>query len=113
MILLILPNVLKAYYRKLKRMCLIEYKVLSQFVCENALVHRHNVTIFGKILLQMLAKRRNILWVPKQVFELKEKNKIMLISYETCKYCSETIVSTCCTENENYNVGFSKFGVCA
>lgn len=36
----------------------------------------------------------------------------MLISYDTSKYGSETIVSTCCTEDDNYTVAFSRFGVC-
>jgi hypothetical protein len=30
------------------------------------LPHRHSVTIFGKILLQIIAKCGNILWIPKQ-----------------------------------------------
>lgn len=112
MILLVLPNSLKIYYRKLKRLCLIQYKISSQFICESAFTQRHCTNIFGKLLLQMLAKRGNVLWVPKQSLKLPGNQKVMLIAYDTNKYSSNTIISTCCTGNEDYNVAFSRFGVC-
>lgn len=33
LILLIIPNGLKTHYRRFKRLCLVQYKILSQFVC--------------------------------------------------------------------------------
>jgi hypothetical protein len=41
--------------------------------------NKNNVSIFGKILLQMLAKSGNVLWIPKQVLE--SSRKIMLLAF--------------------------------
>lgn len=78
-VFIVLPNGLKTYYRKIKKFCLIDHKIISQIICESMLPHRHSINIFGKILLQILAKCGNILWIPKQVLE--SEKKIMLLAY--------------------------------
>ena len=80
MLLIIIPNQFKSGYRKIKKFSLIEHKVLTQLVCESMVINnKNNVTIFGKILLQMLAKSGNVLWIPKQVLE--SSRKIMLLAF--------------------------------
>lgn len=85
-LLLILPNSLKVHYRKIKKICLINYEIISQLVFESTLNHRHNLTIFGKILLQIIAKMGNILWSPQQIFETERK--IILIAFSTSRVSS-------------------------
>jgi hypothetical protein len=67
-LLIVLPNNLKTAYPKLKQYTLIgdpSSKILTQFVTDGTLRRKNGAqTVHTKLLLQMAAKRGNILWVP-------------------------------------------------
>jgi len=67
-LLIVLPNNLKTAYPKLKQYTLIgdqNSQVLTQFVTDGTLRRKSGVqSVHTKLLLQMAAKRGNILWVP-------------------------------------------------
>jgi len=65
--MLVLPNNLKTAYPAFKKATLEAGKnreILTQCVLEQTLKKKGAQSIHTKILLQMIAKRGNILWVP-------------------------------------------------
>jgi hypothetical protein len=63
--LIVLPNQLKTQYKKIKNSALIKYKIICQMTTEATLRKKNLQSIATKILLQIIAKRGNTLWVPK------------------------------------------------
>lgn len=61
-------------------------------------------SIATKVLLQIIAKRGNTLWVPRPICEIQS---CMLVGYDTCKIQSGTLVSICATINSTYSSVFS------
>lgn len=62
-----IPNKLKTSYPKFKLSTLgakQEIPVLTQFVVEGTLNKKNAQSIHTKLLLQIIAKRGNILWIP-------------------------------------------------
>lgn len=65
MLMLVLPDKLKALYHEIKTMTLVPGReILTQIVLEGTLRKTKGQAVFTKLLLQMVAKRGNILWVP-------------------------------------------------
>ena len=67
LMLIVLPNNLKVHYPKFKQDLLsvkAGKEMISQFVVESTLKKKGVQSVHTKLLLQMLAKRGNILWVP-------------------------------------------------
>lgn len=62
---IIIPNNLKTQYKKIKTMALIDHKIICQITTEGTLRKKNLQSIATKILLQIIAKRGNTLWVPK------------------------------------------------
>lgn len=65
MCLIVLPNQLKTQYKKIKNSALVKVKVVCQMTTETTLRKKNLQSIATKILLQIIAKRGNTLWVPK------------------------------------------------
>jgi len=63
--LIILPNQLKTQYKKIKNSALVKHKIICQMTTEATLRKKNLQSIATKILLQIIAKRGNTLWVPK------------------------------------------------
>lgn len=63
--LIILPNQLKTQYKKIKNSALVKHKIICQMTTEATLRKKNVQSIATKILLQIIAKRGNTLWVPK------------------------------------------------
>lgn len=59
-----IPNCLKTQYKRIKDYCLFNVKRISQIACEGTLGKKNVQSIATKILLQIIAKKGNILWVP-------------------------------------------------
>ena len=53
----------------------------------------------------MIAKRGNILWVPKLSVDLKDT---MIMAFDTAKGSKGTIISCCATINSTFSSVFSK-----
>jgi len=61
----ILPNQMKKSYGKIKVSSLIDNKVSCQVALESLLKKKNFQSIATKLLLQILVKRGNVLWVPE------------------------------------------------
>jgi hypothetical protein len=66
----VIPNFLKQNYGEIKRECLKNLNIVSQCIVENTLRKKNIQSIATKVLLQMIAKRGNVLWVPKMTGKL-------------------------------------------
>lgn len=67
-LLVVIPPSLKTSYPKLKQHLLAaknKQDMISQFVVETTLRKKGAQSIHTKLLLQIIAKRGNILWAPK------------------------------------------------
>ena len=63
--LIVLPNQLKTQYKKIKSAALVKHKMVCQMTTEGTLRKNNLRSIATKILLQIIAKRGNTLWVPR------------------------------------------------
>lgn len=80
--LLVLPNNMKNDYKKLKQYTITQIEMATQVMVEATLNKRGLQSIATKVLLQIIAKRGNTLWVPKTTFKISE---IMLLAFDTSK----------------------------
>jgi hypothetical protein len=109
MLLIVLPNNLKTAYPKLKQHTLaaeMERQVLTQFVTDATLRNKKGgQTIHTKLLLQMIAKRGNILWVPS--YDEGISNVLegtMLIGIDTAPCKQKTLMAACGTINSTFSL---------
>lgn len=72
---------------------------------EATLKKRNIQSIATKILLQMIAKRGNTLWVPKTS---KDMNSQMMVAFETAKTGKLTTLGMCATLNNAFSSIFSR-----
>lgn len=71
-----------------------------------ATLRKNNLrSIATKILLQIIAKRGNTLWVPKVP---KNIGNVMLVAFETAKGGSQTTLGMCATLNSAFSSIFSR-----
>ena len=99
-----IPNNLKRDYKKLKDFCLFNLKVVSQIACESTLGKKNVQSIATKILLQIIAKKGNILWVPS--FSSQIKNT-MIAAFDNAAIGGNPVVSCCATFNETFSRVYS------
>jgi hypothetical protein len=71
---------------------------------ENTLRRKNVQSIVTKILIQIAAKRGNILWVPKPTFEI---TNTMLVGFDQAKFGKSYVLSICATINSTFSSVFS------
>jgi argonaute-like protein implicated in RNA metabolism and viral defense len=62
---IVIPNNLKTQYARIKKQALIDNNMICQIVTDGTLRKKNLQSIATKVLLQIIAKRGNTLWVPK------------------------------------------------
>jgi hypothetical protein len=102
--LIILPNQLKTQYKKVKNEALLHHKIICQVTTEGTLKKKNLQSIATKILLQMIAKRGNTLWVPRIPAGLPST---MMVAFETVKD-RKTTLGMCATINSTFSSIFSR-----
>jgi aubergine-like protein len=115
--MVVIPNQMKTQYKTVKEICLVDKKIISQVVVESTLRKGGIKSIATKILLQLIVKRGNVLWAPKEV------EHTMLIAFDTAKCGRKNIVcgvstrdktfSSLCSKVEEYDDINSKLNACA
>lgn len=103
--LIVLPNPLKTQYKRLKTTALLKYRIVCQMTTENTLRKNNLRSIATKILLQIIAKRGNTLWVPKIPSGVSEA---MMLAFETVKAGKLTTLGMCATLNKTFSSIYSK-----
>lgn len=83
--------------------------LLTQVVTEGTLRKKNLQSIATKILLQIIAKRGNTLWVPQPANKIEDS---MLLGFDYAKSGGRTYVSACSTINSTYSSLYSKHGIC-
>lgn len=94
--LIVIPNFLKQSYGEIKRECLKNLNIVSQCVVENTLKKKNLQSVATKLLLQMIAKRGNILWVPKMTGRI---NDAMIMAFDNAKGRVGNSIVCCATVN--------------
>jgi hypothetical protein len=78
--------------------------MLTQVMNEGLFKKNGFQSIATKILLQILAKRGNTLWVPKPMCTI---DNAMLVGYDTGKVHGKTLLALCATINSTFSSVFS------
>jgi hypothetical protein len=97
--LIILPNAMKNDYKKIKNQT-VQEQIITQVVTDGVLRKKNLQSIATKVLLQVIAKRGNTLWVPQTKFEYEAT---MLLAFDTAKTNSKTLISAVATVNSTFN----------
>lgn len=103
--LVVLPKNMKTQYKKLKKTALVDQKIVCQMTTETTLGKKNLRSIATKILLQIIAKRGNTLWVPKVS---KDIGSLMMMAFETAKAGHKTTLGMCATLNSTFSSIFSR-----
>lgn len=104
MVFVAIPNTLKNQYKKIKEHCLMEACILSQVACESTLGKKNVQSIATKILLQIIAKKGNTLWVPS--FS-KQISHTMIVGFDNASVGGKSVVSICSTINSTFSSVFT------
>jgi hypothetical protein len=97
---------MKSQYKRIKEVCLIENDLVCQIACEATLRKKNAQIIATKILLQIIAKRGNTLWVPKTK---TSHDNVMLIGIDNATISgNRNILTACGSVNSVYTSIFTK-----
>ena len=80
-------------------------KIVCQIATEGTLRKKNFKSIATKILLQMIAKRGNTLWVPESAMKL---DKVMMSAFDCAKSGNKNVISGVATINSTYSSICSK-----
>jgi len=100
----VLPGNMKTQYKQLKIAAIKNIEIVSQVVTDITLRKKNLQSIATKVLLQLIAKRGNTLWVPRPTFEI---SKTMLIGFDQSKMGNGYLLSVCATINSTFSSVFS------
>lgn len=85
---------------------MIENKLVCQVACEATLRKKNAQSIATKILLQIIAKRGNTLWVPKSKAKVEDA---MLIGIDSATLPGgKNIIAACGTVNSTFTSIYTK-----
>jgi hypothetical protein len=80
-------------------------EVATQFLLEGTMKKKGNMSIFTKVLLQMIAKRGNILWAPELKLSADDIALTMLIGIDNVKLSGNRhVVAACATINSTFTL---------
>lgn len=78
---------------------------MTQCVVDNTLRKKNLQSIATKLLLQMIAKRGNILWVPKTTCRISDT---MILAFDQAKGPMGNCIVCCATVNDTFSSYYSK-----
>ena len=100
-VLIVLPGNLKSEYKKIKKAAITKIEIVTQVVTEQTLRKKGFLSIATKILLQVIAKRGNTLWVPETTYKFENT---MLLGFDTAKSITgKTVITGCSTINSTFS----------
>jgi hypothetical protein len=95
---------MKTQYKQIKVKSVESNQMLTQVMVDSQLSKKGFQSIATKILLQIIAKRGNTLWVPRPLCII---DNCMLVGYDECKFQAGTLVALCATINSTFSSVFS------
>ena len=81
--------------------------MISQFIVETTFKKKGTLSIFTKVLLQMIAKLRNILWISPSPKPL-ENTKTCIMGIDTSSSKGVTVMAGCGTTNSTFTLHCSQ-----
>ena len=96
---------MKQQYKKIKTKALLDSRIICQVVVDRTLQRKGNQSIATKLLLQIIAKRGNTLWVPKGQAKF---DNVMIMAFDVAKCRNSYIMSVVATVNSTFTSIFSK-----
>lgn len=103
--MIVLTNQLKGQYKKIKNSALVRNRIVCQMTTDTTLRKKNLQSIATKILLQIIAKRGNTLWVPRTPSNL---GGAMMVAFDSAKVGRKTNMAMCATVNPNFSSVFSR-----
>ncbi len=98
--LIVIPPNMKSQYKRIKEASLLDNKLVCQVAVEATLRKKNAQSIATKILLQIIAKRGNTLWVPKGKAKIDDT---MLIGIDSgTLQGGKSIMAACGTVNSTF-----------
>jgi argonaute-like protein implicated in RNA metabolism and viral defense len=105
---IVIPNPLKTQYPRIKKLALIDNNMVCQIVTDATLRKKNLQSIATKVLLQIIAKRGNTLWVPKSKSSF---DGIMLAAFDHAKVSgNKFMLALCATINSTFTSIASRSG---
>lgn len=101
---IVIPNNLKTSYKAIKTIAITKIQLVTQVLTDAKLRNKNLQSIATKVLLQIIAKRGNTLWVPISKGKL---NDSMLAAYDSGKVGSKNVLALCATINSTYSSIYS------
>lgn len=81
--------------------------MITQVLTDAKLRNKNAQSIATKVLLQMIAKRGNTLWISKPTCSF---NNTMILGFDTAKIGSKTLMAACATINSTFSSVYSCTG---
>ena len=104
--MIVIPPNMKSQYKRIKEASLLENKLVCQVAVEATLKRKNAQSIATKILLQIIAKRGNTLWVPKTKARVDDT---MLVGIDNGSLpCGKSIMAACGTVNSTFTSVYTK-----
>jgi aubergine len=97
---IVIPNNLKTQYKQIKISAIIKKQIVTQVFTDVKLRNKNIQSIATKVLLQIIAKRGNTLWVPKPTCKIDD---CMLAAFENAKAGKENVLALTATINSTYS----------
>ena len=104
--LIVIPPNMKSQYKRIKEASLLENKLVCQIAVEATLRKKNAQSIATKILLQIIAKRGNTLWVPKTKAKV-EDTMLIGIDHATLQG-GKNVMAACGTVNSTFTSVYTK-----
>lgn len=102
--MIVIPSSLKTQYKQIKIKSIETNQMLTQVMVDTQFGKKGFQSIATKILLQIIAKRGNTLWVPRPLCEIEG---CMLVGFDSCKVQKGTLMAICATINSTFSSVFS------
>jgi argonaute-like protein implicated in RNA metabolism and viral defense len=97
---------MKSQYKRIKEACLINNKMVCQVATDGVLRKKNAQSIATKILLQIIAKKGNTLWVPQ--FKANIDNAMLVGMDNASLHGDKFILAACGTVNSTFTSVYSK-----
>jgi hypothetical protein len=101
---IIIPGNMKTQYKAIKINAILKQQIITQVLTDIKLRNKNMQSIATKVLLQIIAKRGNTLWVPKPTCKIDSS---MLVAFDSAKMGAKTLLALCATINSTFSSIYS------
>ena len=87
-----------------------EKKILTQFFVNFNPKRKPNLSVYSKLLLQMMAKQGKVLWRVQRGLSSNKKDLAMMIGIDLINYRGGHLISATCTMDKNFTKFYNECG---